>query len=74
MAINPWKFHHSTTKIVIMKLFTNRQSEIHTDRQTYKQTNRQANRGENNMSPTSLAEVKKMVNKMHKNTSQQKKD
>ena len=41
VAINPWKFHHSTTKIVVRKLFTNKQT----------------NRGENNTSPTSLAEV-----------------
>ena len=26
IAINPWKFHRSTTKIVVRKLFTNRQT------------------------------------------------
>ena len=46
VAINPCKLHHSTTKIVVRKLFTNRQ--------TKKQTSRQ----KHNLSPTLLAEVK----------------
>ena len=49
IAINPWEFHHSTTKIVVRKLSTNRQIN--------KQTDKQTNRGENNTFPTSLAEV-----------------
>ena len=41
IATNPWKFHHSTTKTVVKKLFTNKQTNI----------------GENNTSSTSLTEI-----------------
>ena len=36
-ATNPWKFHHSTTKTVVRKLFTNKQTKTQTNKQTNKQ-------------------------------------
>ena len=47
VAINPLKFHHSTTKIVVRKLFTNRQTKKQRNKQTSKQTNKQINKQAN---------------------------
>ena len=41
VAINPCTFHHFTTKIVVRKLFTNRQTNKQTNKQTNRQTNKQ---------------------------------